>query len=140
MALAGDLDITEGPYRLKVKGLRDTLRRLESAGADAESMRDLMHDLGNIVVRDAQRRAPKESGALATTLRAGRGKTKAVVRAGSARVPYAGVVHYGTPAGHELGDRQPRPFLLDALTATQQQVLAGLIDGISDILRKNNLT
>lgn len=117
-----------------VTGIAELNRKLTAAGADAQDMRDLMHSLGNIVI--AHTRVPRDSGELAGTLRSGRGKTKAVVRAGYAkRGAYAGVVHYGDPHRGIRG----QPFLTDALKRSQIQVVAALSDGMDDILRKNNL-
>jgi len=135
MPAAGDLDVTSGPVRLRVEGLGKTLRALSAAGADAEDMRDLMHKLGLVVVEAARPRTPARSGALEGTIRAGRGKTKAVVRAGTARVPYAGVIHYGWPA-HNIA---PHPYLTDALDASRGEVLSDLDDGITQLLRDNHL-
>lgn len=129
-----DLSYESGGVRVRVDGLRATIRRLNKAGTDAAEMRDLMHALGSIVVDAAD--APNESGTLAGTVRAGRGKTKAVVRAGGARAPYAGVIHYGWP---ERGI-QPRPFLTDALKAQHAAIFDALERGISDLLARNQLT
>lgn len=131
--MTGDFEIASGDVRLRVQGLSRTIRALSQAGADAEDMRALMHALGMDVVTAAK--PPIRSGALAATLRAGRGKTKAVVRAGGARTPYAGVIHYGWPARNIA----PQPFLSDALAARRAHLLGMLDAGISDLLRKNNL-
>lgn len=93
----------------------------------------LMHDVGMVVVRAAQ--PPVKTGKTRDTLRAGKGKTKAVVRAGGARAPYVGVTHYGTPGGEIL----PNPWLLEALQDTRPQVLSTLEAGIDQILVKNHL-
>lgn len=129
-----DFQVTSGDMRLKVEGLGRTLRYMSKAGADAGDMKSLMHTIGEVVVRAAK--PPHDSGALGRTLRAGRGKTKAVVRAGGARAPYAGVIHYGWPARHIA----PQPFLSTAIQQTRAQILHELDDGLVDILRKNNLT
>lgn len=118
-----------------VEGLNEVLKKLRAAEADMQDMSDLMHRIGNIVISNA--RVPRDSGTLAGTLRAGKGKTKAVARAGyKARAPYAGVTHYGTPDGN----LRPQPFLTDALKRSQGQVIAEMASGIDLILRKNNLT
>ncbi|WP_084130313.1 hypothetical protein [Demequina sp. NBRC 110055] len=130
---ADDFTIASGDVRLRVEGLGRTLRAMSKAGADAEDMRDLMHSLGLIVVHAAT--PPTETGTLASTLRAGRGKTKAVVRAGGARAPYAGVQHYGWPARNITA----QPFLSDALNKTRPQILNALNDGLGELLRKNDL-
>lgn len=131
--MADDFEIANGDVRLRVSGLRRTVRDLERAGADTQDMRQLIHSVGMVVVRAAS--APVRSGKLDATIRAGRGKTKAVVRAGGARAPYAGVIHYGWPAR----GIQAQPFLLDALQAQRAAVLQTIDQGIEEILRKNNL-
>src|SRR5690606_32966995 len=101
------IEYRNGGTRVRIDGLNRVVRKLNAAGADAEDMRDLMHDLGNIVIAGANE--PIDSGRLSADIRSGRGKTKAVVRAGGARVPYAGVIHYGWPARGIT----PQPFLTD---------------------------
>lgn len=96
-------------------------------------MRELMHELGMLVVRAAA--PPTLSGRLTGTLRAGRGKTKAVVRAGGARAPHAGVIHYGWPA-HNIA---AQPFLTNALQSERGDVLRALDNGLGELLKKNNL-
>lgn len=122
--------------RVRVEGLGKTLRQMQKAGADAQEMRELMHQLGTIVVHAAQPMARRQSGAMAGTIRAGRGKTKAVVRAGGRRVPYAGVQHYGWPARNIA----PNPFLSNALQATRPAVLNELDQGLAKLLADADLT
>ena len=74
--------------------------------------------------------------ALAGSIRAGRGKTKSVIRAGKARVPYAGVTHYGWPARNIA----PHPFLTDALQQEASEIYDQLDRGLMAILAKNGLT
>ncbi len=130
------LEIRQGTTRLRVVGLRTSLRQLERAGASAADMRDAMHRIGALVARAAAPRAPRVSGALAGTIRPGRGKTKAVVRAGGARVPYAGVRHYGWPARNIA----PAPFLLDALTSSRTAVVRQLDRELGQLLERHDLT
>lgn len=117
-----------------VEGLSQVLAKLRAAGDDLEDMRELNHRLGKLVISNA--RPPRDSGELAGTLRAGKGKTKAVVRAGyKSRGAHAGVVHYGNP---HRGSRS-NPFLTDALKRSQRRVLTELVKGIDALLRKNSL-
>jgi len=118
---------------VRTRGLARTARALEKAGADSTDMKQLMYDIGMLVVRASL--PPVLTGRLRDSIRAGRGKTKAVVRAGGARIPYAPIIHYGYPARNI----QPRPFLLEALQKERGDVFDKLEDGIDDILRKNNL-
>lgn len=131
--MSDDYEITNGSSHVRIKGLRKTLRHLEQSGADAQDMRDLMFDLGSIVVKAAQ--PPEVSGTLGATVRAGRGKTKAVVRAGGAKAPYAGVVHYGWPARGITA----QPFLTDALQRNRAHVFRELDRGLAEILKANKL-
>lgn len=128
-----DFETVSGDARICVNGLRRTIRSLERAGADATDMRELMHSIGTLVVQAAS--PPVLSGRLSGTIRAGRGKTKAVVRAGGARAPYAGVIHYGWPER----DIAPQPFLSAALQAERSDVFRALEEGLAEIQRKNDL-
>ena len=128
------IEYVSGGVRVRIDGLNAVVRKLNRAGADAGDMRDLMHEVGNIVVRSAH--PPVRSGGLQATVRAGRGKTKAVVRAGGAKAPGAGVVHYGWPARNI----RPQPFLTTALSAQHAQIFAALERGLDALLRKNDLT
>lgn len=133
--MAGDtIEYRDGGVRVRVEGLNRVVRKLSRAGADADDMRGLMHSLGQIVVDGAN--VPIRTGRLDANVRAGRGKTKAVVRAGGARVPYAGVIHYGWPAR----GIPAQPFLTDALQARHNQIYTALEQGINDLLARNGLT
>lgn len=132
--MAGDtIEYRNGGVRVRVEGLNRVVRKLNAAGADAENMRGLMHSLGQIVIGGAN--IPTRTGRLAGNVRAGRGKTKAVVRAGGARVPYAGRIHYGDPAPGITG----QPFLTAALQARHAQVFDALERGIDQLLADNGL-
>lgn len=131
--MTGDFDIASGDVRVRVEGLSKALRALSQAGADAQDMKDLMHAIGTTIISAST--PPSRSGRLKGSLRAGRGKTKAVVRAGGARVPYAGVIHYGWPARNI----KPNPFLTRALDSKRSTALQQLDRGLADILTKHNL-
>lgn len=134
--MGDDIHVTTPGCRIRVTGLSRTLRAMEKAGASAADMRDLMHAIGTTVVTAARPRARHKTGALAATIRAGRGKTKAVVRAGTARVPYAGPQHYGWPARHIT----PNPFLTTTITDTQTQLVNQLDAGLTRLLADTDLT
>lgn len=117
-----------------VEGIPEIIKKVRAANGDLNQMNELMHSLGLIVIAHAN--PPRDSGEVAGSMRAGRGRTKAVVRAGYAkRAAYAGVVHYGDPHRGHRGT----PFLTDALKRSQSQVIAALSKGTDDILRSNNL-
>ncbi|AVR56186.1 hypothetical protein JTF52_gp09 [Microbacterium phage Azizam] len=119
---------------IRIDGLRELNAKLRAAGDESADLPDLMFRLGSIVIANA--RVPAKSGELAGTLRAGRGRTKAVVRAGYAkRGAHAGVVHYGNP---HTGSRA-QPFLVDALRRAQSQLVSELQTGIDQLMRKHKL-
>ena len=119
---------------IRIEGLRELNAKLRAAGDDSADMPDLMFRLGSIVIAAA--RPPALSGELGGTLRAGRGRTKAVVRAGYAkRGAHAGVVHYGNPHRNS----RAQPFLVDALRRAQPQLVDELSTGIDALLRKHRL-
>lgn len=119
---------------LRIEGLRELNKKLRAAGDQSADLPNLMQQLGQTVIANA--RVPQQSGELAASLRAGRGRTKAVVRAGYARkASYAGVIHYGNP-----NTGQPaQPFLVDALRRAQPQLITQLEAGIGQLLKKNRL-
>lgn len=132
--MPGDVEFYgSGSGRVRVEGLGKTLRALSKAGADVQDMKDLMNELGNIVIRRAN--PPVRSGRLKANLRAGKGKTKAVVRAGGARVPYAGVIEYGDPNRNIQGTG----WLDKARNESLPIIYRRLDQGIGEILHKNNL-
>ncbi|MGV9183742.1 HK97 gp10 family phage protein [Arcanobacterium canis] len=134
-----DIEVLADGYKLRARGLKETARALEKAGADTSDMKTLMHDIGEIVVKAAMPHVPRVSGKLASTIRAGRGKTKAVVRAGGKRAPYAPIVHYGYRGGLFKKGRPRRAFLADAITREQSAIVDKLSEGLGEIFDRNNL-
>lgn len=113
---------------IKTKGLKEVVRALNKIAEDAQDMPRLMHDIGMIAVNAA--RPPVKTGRLEASMRAGRGKTKAVVRAGRAKVPYAPMIHYGWP---KRGIKA-RPYLTEAIRAQEPAIIARLEQGIHEIV------
>lgn len=130
-----DFEGAAGDVRVRIDGIRRAVRALEKAGADVQDMRDLMHSMGEIVAQRGRSTAPVLTGRLRGNIRAGRGKTKAVVRAGGAAVPYAPIIEYGWPRRGITA----RPFLTMALQQTLPQVLNEFEKGLQTLLKKNGL-
>jgi hypothetical protein len=120
---------------VRVDGLSRVRRALEQAGVEAGELKSTMQGIGQTVARAAKPRTPVRTGALEGSIRAGKAKTKATVRAGGARVPYAGVVHYGWPA-HNI---EAQPFLIEALEAERTTVFRDLDQAITALLRREHL-
>lgn len=103
------------PPVVRVEGgreLRSALRQAEGGLAD---LRQTNAAAAALVSRVGAIGAPRRSGLLAATVRPGATQSAAIVRAGSARVPYAGVIHYGWAERHI----QPNPWLQEGAERTQ---------------------
>jgi hypothetical protein len=79
----------------KVEGLTKVVRDLQSLGLEVDDLKDAFSEIAREGAQVAAGFAPKRSGALAASVRGNRAKSKAVVSAGRARVPYAGAINYG---------------------------------------------
>lgn len=123
-----ELSFVADGARVEVTGLRAALRDMERMGVEAEELRELMTSIAELVADAAN--PPRKSGSLAGTIRPGRVKTRAVIRAGRASVPYAGPIHYGWAARNIT----PQPFLTDALASRQAAILAELDAGLQRLI------
>lgn len=100
---------------IEVLGARELRASLKRAGDDLGDFAVTHRAVGQYVGTQAQLRAPKVSGALASSMRAGAAKTQATVKFGGASVPYAGVIHWGW-AGHSIA---ANPFASTAAEDTE---------------------
>lgn len=105
---------------VRVEGLGELVRALRQAEAGLDDLKGANQAVARIVLGQARSLAPHRSGALAASGRANRAARKANVVFGSARVPYAGPVHWGWPARHIPA----HPFVTDAAGRTQSQWVA----------------
>jgi len=91
---------------------------LERFGVATNDLKAAFTRIGNMVVDEAVSITPTQSGALAASIRASKTKNKAMVRAGSAKVVYAGVQHYGG-----YNNITGVPFLTDAVERKQHEAI-----------------
>ena len=89
-----------GDAAIRVEGAAELRRALKRAGLEAEDLKEVNNQVGQLVVTRAQQLAPKRSGVLAGSIRSARQQAGVVVRAGSASVPYANPIHWGWPKRH----------------------------------------
>lgn len=80
---------------VEVRGARKLRAACKRAGVDLDDLREAHAEAARIVETASRARVPVLSGTLAASLRSSGTKTAAVVRAGGARVPYAGPIHWG---------------------------------------------
>lgn len=116
--------------RVDVQGADRLAGTLTDARADLGDLSDPGEDAGRLLVREARRRAPKRSGALAASVTVtqvtGQGVT---VSAGSGRVVYAGVQENGWRARRI----RARRYMAGALDSQERAVIDTYRDEINDI-------
>jgi hypothetical protein len=124
--------------QVSVEGARELRKALKTVGDEAKAgLKDVNLEVAEIVARAAVTKVPSRSGALRETVRAAGAQTRASVKAGYKKVPYAGVIHFGDPRpGRGIA---PQPFLYDALDARRDEVMDAYTDGIADLIKKNGL-
>ncbi len=137
---------------VRVEGLTKLTRDLQALGVEVDDLKDAFADIADEGARLASGFAPKRSGHLAASVRGNRAKNKAVVRAGTKTVPYAGAVNYGWPAGKRAWDNSRREsggyprgiraslFMQRADEAMKPKALDTLNKSITDIIRRKDLS
>ncbi|MGV8967192.1 MAG: hypothetical protein ACOH2F_13025 [Cellulomonas sp.] len=117
---------------VEVAGLRKALREMEKLGVDVEDMKDVFAGIATEASRVMEGFTPSKSGALRASIRGNRAKSKAVVRIGKARVPYAGAINYGWPK------RNIRPANFTGRTdaVMEEKAEEMLLDGIEGLIKK----
>lgn len=125
---------TDTSTSVQVKGLKETIRSLEQFGVSAEDLKTAFTKIGLIVQQDAQSNVRTKTGALAASIRPSKTKNKSEIRAGSARVPYAGVQEYGGYNGIE-----PMSYLRDAVSDNRDTVTRLIDDELGDLIRRYDL-
>ncbi|NND35876.1 MAG: HK97 gp10 family phage protein [Gammaproteobacteria bacterium] len=132
--------------KIELEGVTEFKRVLRRLGNAVDDDRKAMHrDVAKIVEKDTIRRVPVRTGALKADIRSAGYKASGVVRAGRARVPYAGPIHYGWPT-RPFGDWLPgapsggpiaaNPFMTDAVESERRKVMDSFERDIAAILRK----
>src|SRR5690349_16603623 len=108
----------------RVDGLSSVVRGLQAMGLEVEDLKDAFAKIADQGAQKAAGYAPHLTGTLAGDVRGNRAKSKAVVTAGRASVPYAGAINYGWRA-HNI---EPAGFLQKTDEAMQPIALRLLED------------
>lgn len=117
--------------RRKIRNMQDAV----SKTAAKSELKTLHGDAAKIVEQDALGRAPVRSGRLRESIRSSGTQKAGVVRAGFARVPYVGPIHFGW-AKRNI---RPQPFLYDAKDARRDEVVRSVEQGIDALIRRFDL-
>ena len=111
--------------------LRRALVKLDNAAK--QDFKAAGKTAAEIVAKQANNEVPVRSGRLRNTIRAGATQTSGVVRAGTAKVPYAGPIHFG------WGRRRihPNPFLYRAADKRVNEVVEAYLGQVYEIWNRN---
>ncbi len=119
----------------RVEGLSKLIKQLEGFSGDVEDVKDTMARIAKLGAQYASSFAPKLSGALSSSIRGNRAKARAVVTAGRAATPYAGVQNYGWPKRNIPATS----FMQRADTALQPRAITELDKALRDALSARGL-
>lgn len=116
---------------VRVSGLTAVTRALLEIGFEVEDLKDAFSDIARLGARIASKYAPKKSGRLAGDVRGNRARSKAVITAGRASVPYAGPINYGWAAHNisasgfmQRADKVMQPYALKRLEKSINRQIA----------------
>lgn len=131
---------------VEVEGLKELQKLVRKLPDDVrDEMKGIHKDAASTVLPTAQARVPRQSGALASTLRISATRRTGALLAGSSSVPYAGVIHYGWPNrrvvfGKRTAEPSPiraQPFLKEALRLREPQVVLVFETNVRKLIAKS---
>lgn len=96
--------------KFEVANLGQVVADLRAAGASAEDLREVHADVAKVVADTSRRRAPRRSGAMASTTDVVANQRYGEVSVGGSTAPYVGPIHFGWET-RGLGRRASRADL-----------------------------
>jgi phage gpG-like protein len=120
---------------VRISGLKSTVRSLQKLGVEVTDLKAAFRKVADVVTGTARGLVHNQTGTLAANIRPGNSKNRATVRAGGARVPYAGVINYGWP-GHNI---QAQHFLERAAQQDEPRSVRLIDEELRAIIRKLDL-
>lgn len=120
---------------VRVEGLREVVRGLEKLGLSVDDLKDAFAPIAAEGARIAAGFVRDRSGKLAGTLRGNRAKSKAVITAGRASVPYAGAQNYGW----QKRNITAQGFMQKTDEQLESRSLRLLDSAINDAIRRSGL-
>lgn len=120
---------------ITIQGVKEVTDTLKALGRDLESNLELNKELSTTLSQKASAMAPVLTGALASSVKGNPSAEKAQILAGSAAVPYAGVIEYGWP------DRNidAQPYLNPAVNDNMGYIIEKYNDSIQKAIKQYDL-
>jgi len=126
---------------VRVEGAASLAKALRTAEpALIKELTRINRRVSKLVADDARTKAPRRSGALQKSIKAGATKVSGYVTAGDRGVPYAGPIHFGWAHRPQPGRRiyggpiEPNPFLWDALDARRREVEQAYLRQVNELV------
>jgi hypothetical protein len=120
---------------VEIDGLTQYVRSLETTGIAVSDLKAAFSSISDLARGYAVQFAPSRTGKLRKSVKGSKTKSKAVVRAGSARIRYAGAINYGDRKRHIA----PSHYLQRADAKIRPRVIPLLEDAIGTIIREQGL-
>ena len=120
---------------ISIQGVKEVKDSLDKMARSLESNLDLNKELSTTLAQKASALAPRLTGALASSVVGNPSAEKAQIMAGSAAVPYAGVIEYGWP------DRNidAQPYLNPAVNDNMGYIIEKYNDSIQKAIKQYDL-
>lgn len=116
---------------IRVEGGRELRASLKAAGRDLNDLKEAHKQAADLVTNASKPGTPRgKTGKLAGSLRGAGTATQAIIRAGGARVRYAGVQHFGWAARHI----SPRPWITETAQRTEPAWTHLYENAVEDVL------
>jgi len=140
MALANDVNYSDGNVRVFTRGIRDSVKKLEAVGVSVDDLKAQFRRIGEIVLRDV--RPPVKTGALQASIRLSATKSASKIRVGGKKVPYAARSEFGAYLHLKNGGTTRivgNKFLQKAIQRNKNKVVRTLARDIQQLFSKHGL-
>jgi hypothetical protein len=132
-----ELVYSDPNVKVYVRGIRETVRALETAGVQAQDLKNIFERAGAVVERAAK--VPERTGRLERSVRITKTKNRAAIRAGGKRVPYAVANHFGRYFPTTGTRVEGSFFFKKAIQEKRGQVLNIIVSGLEKLFKKYDL-
>jgi phage gpG-like protein len=120
---------------VSIQGVKEVTDSLNKMARSLESNIELNKELSTNLAQKASALAPRLTGALASSVQGNPSAEKAQILAGSAAVPYAGVIEYGWPQRNI----EAQPYLNPAVNDNMGYIIEKYNDSIKKAIKQYNL-
>lgn len=120
--------------KLNAKGLRTAASQFRAAGVDMQQLKGAYKKMAGVVKTNVGHVVPVKNGDLKRTIRASATQKSGVVRAGTKKVVYAGVINYGWPKRNIKAQN----FMQNGLAMSEAEVISLYAQAIDDALKSIN--